>query len=51
MIYIFLAWPAAGFTWVLFLGEIFVADIRTLLAADGKAAAAPEARHDLKGHQ
>jgi len=51
MTYIFLAWPVAGFTWVLFLGEIFVADIRSLLAADGETAAAPEARHDLKGHQ
>lgn len=53
MTYIFLAWPVAGFTWVLFLGEIFVADMRTLLAVEGKAAAAPapEARHDLKGHQ
>jgi len=30
MVYIFAAWPAAGLTWVLFLGEIFVANIRIL---------------------
>jgi TRAP-type C4-dicarboxylate transport system permease small subunit len=29
MTYIFFAWPMAGFTWVLFLGERFVADLRT----------------------
>ena len=27
--YIFVAWPLAGFTWVLFLGERFVHDLRT----------------------
>ena len=32
MAYIFVAWPLAGFTWVLFLGERFVADLRTLAA-------------------
>jgi TRAP-type C4-dicarboxylate transport system permease small subunit len=32
MPYIFVAWPLAGFTWVVFLGERFVADVRTLLA-------------------
>jgi TRAP-type C4-dicarboxylate transport system permease small subunit len=32
MPYIFLAWPLAGLTWVLFLGERFVADLRTVAA-------------------
>ena len=32
---IFIAWPMAGFTWVLFLGEIFVENARILA---GKAA-------------
>ena len=27
---IFIAWPAAGFTWVLFIGESFVANLRIL---------------------
>ena len=27
---IFIAWPLTGFTWVLFVGEIFVANIRIL---------------------
>jgi TRAP-type transport system small permease protein len=31
MPFIFVAWPLAGFTWVLFLGEKFRADLRTLL--------------------
>lgn len=31
MPFIFAAWPIAGFTWVLFLGEKFRADLRTLL--------------------
>jgi TRAP-type C4-dicarboxylate transport system permease small subunit len=31
MPFIFAAWPMAGFTWVLFLGERFVADLRTLV--------------------
>ena len=30
MPFIFAAWPMAGFTWVLFLGEKFRADLRTL---------------------
>ncbi|MFZ2649520.1 MAG: TRAP transporter small permease [Burkholderiaceae bacterium] len=30
MPYIFIAWPMAGLTWVLFLGEHFLADLRTL---------------------
>ena len=34
MPFIFLAWPIAGLTWVLFLGEAFVRDIRFLLAKD-----------------
>jgi TRAP-type C4-dicarboxylate transport system permease small subunit len=28
MTYIFVAWPLAGFTWLLFLGERFLADLR-----------------------
>ena len=28
--FIFLAWPLAGATWILFLGEAFVDDVRTL---------------------
>jgi TRAP-type C4-dicarboxylate transport system permease small subunit len=32
MAYIFVAWPLAGFTWVLFLGERFIADLRTIAA-------------------
>ena len=35
MPFIFAAWPLAGATWVLFLGEAFVADFRMLL---GKSA-------------
>ena len=31
MPFIFAAWPLAGFTWVLFLGEKFRADLSTLL--------------------
>ncbi|MEQ1807719.1 MAG: TRAP transporter small permease [Burkholderiaceae bacterium] len=30
MPFIFVAWPMAGLTWVLFLGERFVADLRVL---------------------
>src|SRR5215212_7295356 len=30
MTYIFLAWPIAGLTWVLFLGEAFANSLRTL---------------------
>jgi TRAP-type C4-dicarboxylate transport system permease small subunit len=30
MVYIFAAWPVAGLTWVLFLGESFVANFRIL---------------------
>ena len=30
MAFIFMAWPVAGVTWVLFLGESFVANIRIL---------------------
>jgi TRAP-type transport system small permease protein len=33
MTYIFVAWPFAGLTWVLFLGERFILDLR-LIAAD-----------------
>ncbi len=35
MPYIFVAWPLAGLTWVLFLGERFVDDLRTLRAREG----------------
>ena len=35
MVYIFLAWPVAGLSWLFFLGEIFVDNIRIL---QGKAA-------------
>jgi len=34
MPFIFIAWPMAGLTWVLFLGERFVADLRTLTGSD-----------------
>ncbi len=34
MTYIFIAWPLAGATWVLFLGEQFLADMRTIAAGD-----------------
>jgi TRAP-type C4-dicarboxylate transport system permease small subunit len=34
MPFIFVAWPLAGFTWLVFLGERFLADVRTLTAAD-----------------
>jgi len=30
MAYIFVAWPLAGLTWVLFLGEAFIANLRVL---------------------
>ena len=30
MAYIFVAWPVAGLTWVLFLGEAFIASFRVL---------------------
>ena len=36
MVYIFIAWPVAGFTWALFLGEVFVADLRVLSAKIGE---------------
>jgi TRAP-type C4-dicarboxylate transport system permease small subunit len=32
MVYIFVAWPLAGFTWLVFLGERFRADFRILAA-------------------
>lgn len=34
MPYIFLAWPVAGATWLLFLGEAFVRDLRLLFAQE-----------------
>jgi TRAP-type C4-dicarboxylate transport system permease small subunit len=36
MPFIFAAWPLAGFTWVLFLGEKFRADLRVLMTSDGR---------------
>lgn len=38
--YIFLAWPLAGATWIVFLGEAFVDDFRILT---GRSAAPPAA--------
>ena len=37
MVWIFIAWPLAGFTWVVFLGERFLANLR-LIAGPSKAA-------------
>jgi TRAP-type C4-dicarboxylate transport system permease small subunit len=34
MPFIFVAWPLAGFTWLLFLGEKFRADLRLLLSGE-----------------
>jgi TRAP-type transport system small permease protein len=34
MPFIFVAWPLAGATWILFLGEIFVNNVRILTAED-----------------
>ena len=36
MPFIFAAWPLAGLTWVLFLGERFIADIRTLATREAE---------------
>jgi len=36
MVYIFSAWPLAGLTWVLFLGEWFVKDLRTITGGGRK---------------
>jgi TRAP-type C4-dicarboxylate transport system permease small subunit len=36
MPFIFVAWPLAGFTWLLFLGEKFRADLRLLLSPSGE---------------
>jgi TRAP-type C4-dicarboxylate transport system permease small subunit len=36
MPWIFVAWPLAGFTWLLFLGERFAADVRTLTTRDAE---------------
>ena len=32
MTFIFIAWPVAGVTWALFLGEVFIANFRLLAA-------------------
>ena len=34
MLYIFAAWPMAGLTWLVFLGEHFVKDLRVVAGAD-----------------
>jgi TRAP-type C4-dicarboxylate transport system permease small subunit len=34
MPYIFLAWPLAGFTWVVFLGEHFIDDLRIVMGGE-----------------
>lgn len=34
MVYIFIAWPLAGLTWAIFLGEQFVQDLRTLVSEE-----------------
>jgi TRAP-type C4-dicarboxylate transport system permease small subunit len=36
MVFIFVAWPLAGLTWVLFLGEAFVASFRALSGKPGR---------------
>jgi TRAP-type C4-dicarboxylate transport system permease small subunit len=36
MPFIFAAWPLAGFTWVVFLGEKFLADLRTVAGAKAR---------------
>ena len=36
MPFIFVAWPLAGFTWLLFLGEKFRSDLRLLLEPRGR---------------
>ena len=36
MAFIFIAWPVAGLTWVLFLGEAFFASLRVLLGKSGR---------------
>ena len=37
MMWIFIAWPLAGFTWVVFLGERFLANLRLIAGADKAA--------------
>jgi len=34
MTWIFISWPLAGFTWVVFLGERFLANLRLIAATD-----------------
>ena len=34
MVWIFIAWPLAGFTWVIFLGERFLAHLRLVVGSD-----------------
>src|SRR6266700_2262671 len=36
MVFIFIAWPVAGLTWVVFLGEAFIASFRVLLGKNGR---------------
>jgi TRAP-type transport system small permease protein len=41
MTYIFVAWPLAGLTWVLFVGERFVRDMRRLVVGGAPQTAGP----------
>ena len=43
MVYIFVAWPLAGVTWIWCLGEIFIEDIRTLRSRHAVTKPADEA--------
>ena len=36
MVYIFIAWPVAGVTWMIFLGEAFIASFRALMGKTGR---------------
>jgi TRAP-type C4-dicarboxylate transport system permease small subunit len=36
MVFIFVAWPIAGLTWLLFLGEAFIASFRALSGKSGR---------------
>jgi len=36
MPFIFLAWPVAGLTWIVFLGEAFARDIKFLFTVEGR---------------
>jgi TRAP-type transport system small permease protein len=36
MPFIFLAWPVAGLTWILFLGEAFARDLKFIFTVEGR---------------